>query len=514
MPSAEITNPSLIVFKLLHVPQTHPLYTTAMRMFQKDAIIKEWEKALFTGRIIAITDPEIVERSALSGVQSEEEGRKIIKKLLEGLRLSISERKAEEDLLEVLKHEYCHWYILRETSVVTLLDAVSWMIRMLQIYLTEIFHIRTGFERELKKQLEVNEALKRLSEVEKGIDAIVKDDINLKIFRYLIHYILFLYTVLLKSIIIVVEPVTWAIMGYNQEDCMRLLMEYFSDDVRRELAERVLKRSLELIENGIDVFRLMKLSRQSLDVPLKYLNDYIENGYIEVDKEKYADLAVYFYDRFMRITSEAHCEIETSKECDKNPATVWSNIFSSRSDVNKAIVDLVGSILAEEPEVLKYLAERAALVSTFEEPTIFIINPKDYNFIRYDPLAGLTESASVINVYVRRTKRLFNTFEDIVGDLPLTHRGFILSLHAKLIFNDVDSVTRTFRLHERRLGEKFYEKILDEAIALGGWDRDKLIRLYRETDSFTFKDYLISWAYLVLRLGEKAGLLSGLHGAW
>lgn len=48
---------------------------------------------------------------------------------------------------------------------------------------------------------------------------------------------------------------------------------------------------------------------------------------------------------------------------------------------------------------------------------------------------------------------------------------------------------------------------------VGGWTGEKIYKFFTgEMDKNLLKDYLLSWIYIILRLGRKALFLTGLHG--
>jgi len=470
-----------------------------------------------TGRYIVVVEPDLVKKY-MGNLSNEGEYREVIKEYLKQIEDSLfsdEEREEPNELFKTLRHEYYHWYILKETSVATVIDALSWMIRFLQITLTEIFHRKTNFERMIKfDPLNEHEAIEELRRLDESINEIVENPENLELFQQLIYHINTLYYIILSAIKFIVEPVTWALTE-DSEKCQQMLKNYFLKEERR-WASDILSETLNLKKvKRLDKLSILGFARQSLDVPLEQINNYLREGEIKEGGETYNNLAEYFCDRFIDLTRNTYRhEISRKKE---TYATVFSYIFNHNSKVNATIVKIISEVLAEENEAFNFIMRIASAKiheEIYKNPGVFTILPDSLNFYRYDPLAGLTSSSSKMDAYVKRTGVTFQGFEDLVGDLPLTHKTFILSIRDRLMGVE-SSCARLLRYYERITGEETYDKVLEESINVGEWVAKKFIRLHKgDIDKSLFRDYLRSWSYMIFRLGRKALLLRGLHGIW
>jgi hypothetical protein len=508
----ELQEPSPLIRKIFDAPEEHPLHYLGLQMLKRNLGMEVI--GMTTGRYIVIVEPDLVKKY-VSSISDEGEYREVLKDYLKQIEDSLFSGKREmgevNELFKTLRHEYCHWYILKETSVAVVIDALSWMIRFIQIALTEIFHRKTNFERIIIfDPLNELEAIKELRRLDENINEIVEDPKNLKLFQQLIYHINALYYIVANAVRVVVEPVTWALTE-DPKRYQQMLKSYFLEG-EQELAKDVLSKTLDLKNKGIDNISILELARQSLDVPLEKINNYLREGYIREGEEISYDLTEYFHDRFINLASNnSRYEISAKKE---TYATVFSYIFNRKSEVNATIVKIISELLIEETEVLNFImriARENVHEEVYKNPGVFIRSPDNLSFYRYDPFAGLTSSSSKMNAYVKRTGKTLQTFEDLVGDLPLTHRTFIFSLRDKLVGME----TVLLKYYEKIIGDETYNKVLEEAISIGEWSAGKIVRLFKgELDKSLFRDYLRSWSYVILRLGRKALLLNTLHGIW
>jgi uncharacterized protein YaaR (DUF327 family) len=511
---SEVREPSALIRKIFSAPKGHPLHYLGLQMLKRDVGMEVL--GMTTGRYIVVVEPDLVKKY-MGNLSNEGEYREVIKEYLKRIEDSLSsdeEREETNELFKTLRHEYYHWYILKETSVATVIDALSWMIRFLQITLTEIFHRKTNFERRVNfDPLNEREAIEKLRRLDESINEIVENPENLELFQQLIYHINTLYYIILSAIKFIVEPVTWALTE-DLKKCQQMLKNYFPKGERR-WASDILSKTLDLKVKGVDKLSILGFARQSLDVSLEQINNYLREGEIKEGEKTYNNLAEYFYDRFINLISNTyHHEISKKKE---TYATVVSYIFNHSSKVNATLTKIISEILAEENEALNFIMKIATAKvheEIYKNPGVFTILPDSLNFYRYDPLAGLTSPSSKMDAYVKRTGMTFQSFEDLVGDLPLTHRTFILSIRDRLT-GIKSSCARLLSYYERITGEETYDKILEESIKIGEWSAEKFIRLHKgDIDKGLFRDYLRSWSYMIFRLGRKALLLRGLHGIW
>lgn len=117
-----------------------------------------------------------------------------------------------------------------------------------------------------------------------------------------------------------------------------VLTEYY-----QKLARKVLSTSLSVVKN-CEKTRILEIARESLDIPIKHINTYFTESWLE---EGEFDLAKYFYNRFMKLASNLDlCHLEVSGKEEKSFSTVWSYIFNSSSWINTTIIEIMSEILA------------------------------------------------------------------------------------------------------------------------------------------------------------------------
>lgn len=487
-----------------------------------------------TGRFIVITNPSLVGDYMRYIGSSEGEFREKIKGYLKDIEeFLLAEDAAEKSMflktieenkfLKTLTHEYLHWYMLKETSTATVIESMSWMIRLLQIVLTEILH------REIKSLPRVidfnpmnkNEAKKKINEISKDIERIAQNPVALEIFRSLVSQIFIVYIIISDAVATIVEPITWVLM--REPSPMDMLKGYFSYNAESyNLAKEILEKTADIFKKYSERY-VLEMARKSLDIPLDEFNSYFKEKKIPVEGLFYNELSAYYCRRFIKL-ADGEPAVRTSEEKDKSYATVLNYTFGSNPKITPGLIGILSEILSEEKDAFDFIVRRILEISSkgvYAQPSVFVINPETLGFYRYDPLAGLTERESAINVYVKRTGRMFGGLEDLVGDLPLTHRDLLLELFYRGIreeWSGEDGGPITVSL-------KYYENITKEVIDLdytygeigeiGEWHLKKVIDLVRgDINEEVFRDYLRSWSYMIFRLGSGVKSICGLHGIW
>jgi len=484
-----------------------------------------------TGRFIVIANPSLVKDYKRHVGVSESEYREKIKGYLKDIEEFLSAEDAvkksrflkiieENKFLKTLTHEYLHWYMLKETSTATVIESMSWMIRFLQIILTEILH------REVKSlprainfnPMKKDEAKKKVNEISRDIERVIQNPIALETFRSLVSHIFILYTIISDAIATIVEPVTWVLMREpNPTDMLDLYFSYNKESYN--LAKEILEKTVDISKKYSEK-HILEIARKSLDIPLNEFNSYFKEKKIPVEGQFYNELAAYYCRRFIRLADNSELTIGTSGKKDKSYAAVLNYVFSSNFEIIPALIKTWSEILSEEKEVFNFIVRKvldASSKGVYAQPSVFTISPETLSYYRYDPLAGLTEKESEMNIYVRRTGRMFGGLEDLVGDLPLTHRALLLELFFREKSWNGEScgpITLFLKYYESKEVMDF-GNIYREIEEIGVWDPIKVRNLMRSNvNEEIFRDYLLSWSYIIFRLGIGITLMCGLHGIW
>ncbi|MEM2704421.1 MAG: hypothetical protein QXR45_14825 [Candidatus Bathyarchaeia archaeon] len=494
-----------------------------------------------TGRFIVITNPSLVRDYKMYIGDNEGEYREKIKGYLKNIEEFLSAKDAtekgkflktveENKFLKTLFHEYLHWYMLKETSTATLIESMSWMIRILQIILTESLHREV---RSLPRVIDLNpmdrdEAKKKIDEILKDIDRVAQNHILLETFRYLLSHLFILYGIISDAVAVIVEPITWVLM--KESNSIGMLNSYFSYNVESyNLAKEILEKTIDISKKYSEK-QILEMARKSLDIPLNEFNSYFKEKKVDIEGQFYNELAAYYCRRFMRLANNGESTVRTSEDKDKSYSLVLNYVFSFNSKIILDLIRILSEILSEEKEAFNFIAGKvldAFSKGIYAQPSVFTINPETLEYHRYDPLAGLTERKSGMNVYVRRTRKTFNGLEDLVGDLPLTHRTLLLELSSSRVFyrgtkeilwsGEICGPLTFFLKYYESIAKEIadFDNIYMEIVEIGGWDPIKVINLMRgKVNEEIFRDYLLSWSYMVFRLGKRVKSMCGLHGIW
>lgn len=464
--------------------------------------------ALMTGRSIVLEDTDYIEdlRKRIDLNELSESFPNYVKELW-GKLLS-SGLSGHVDLETIICEELLHWELLKSTSILALIDGISWAIRAQQIALTEAFHRVTGFPRSIRsfEPMSLEDALKVLDKY-----ATIMNKLQ-EYWRSLANYlgnIELLHQYLSHEIALFVEPVTWAALKLSDNIVELRLKEYFCYEEESERARGVYDLARECInKKGVDGF--ISLARKALDIP----SDLLENHSSGEESHRLFEV---IKERF-----NALCEgkdVETSSEESKTHLAAW---MTALDKVDKESLKLFVDVLTKNPSAFRYIVNivrRRSKEGIYSAPSIFIYD-KDFTYV-YDPWTGITSTPH------KMTVPIIGTLEDLVGDLPLTLRGFTLSLQYSLY--DIQLLKKKVEERGRALScrlamnEDELKKLIVEAfkdmMEEFKWPcdpkyLDKAFRNEDEAKEVSVK-FFKSWLYIICRLGKISGdVLGGLHGLY
>jgi len=415
-----------------------------------------------------------------------------------------------KELLCTFMHEYIHWMIISETSVASVIDALSWRFRFDEMALAEVLYRETGLTRNLRSlgngYEDINEALKAIKKYEKVLEKIGNDKDLLNIFNDLVTHVLFLYIFYGHLLQIIVEPVTWALWR-DYENIDELFKGYFDKDIRENIAREVFNISNKALnEKKLRPIDLIEIAKKTLNIPLKTLEDIVEE---RMSLKEALELMV---KRLRNLVNEIPINEETNRATILN---ILSSILRTKTKSFSKVLDIISEVLAEEPEVLKYILgilARKGDKHVYSTPSVFLkvsIN-NDTGYIRYDPWSDLAVSMNVKSgigrIYVKRTNRYFQTLEDIIGDVPLIMRSLILILGYPEIIYDTDAYINGDAIVKEKL-KKFRDFVENTAIS-------KRIRNFEDLTNDDFTYFLKILLTLIYFLGESSKELCGLHGLY
>jgi hypothetical protein len=345
--------------------------------------MNEKDVALYTGRMIYICDEitnetlETLTKSFQIDFQKsykklDAQWRFIVEKIIlpelnKNLGLE-NEEFSKNEVLRDLRHEYIHWRIFRETSFATLIEAISFKLRFLFMFLAEKTHQTIA---ELPREgiclsLSQEDTKYKIKKYEGYIDEIGKSIVCQNVFRDAIVHHFMLNSVYAKTVSMIIEPLTWAIAEKDwvksEDEKNSLFEEYFFDQKTRRYAKTILDKAIQFLEkNTAD--KLIKMGRAALNIPISSLSQYIYNMNEDIQDE--------IYNRFMEQINGR--KIEVSPPHQNRFIVVLHYLLNENYDLNIEVNKCFAKVLSEEPKVCAYILATILYnlsIPVYEEPTI------------------------------------------------------------------------------------------------------------------------------------------------
>ena len=476
--------------------------------------------ALMTGRAIVLENQHIIE-GLKQKIDLREFPDSFINYINNEVIRAINSKKDKYSNINIeliLAEEYLHWKILKGTSLLVLIDGLSWAIRIQQIALANAFFKTTNFPKKFNKDREPlthEQTLNCIRKYDNNVERM--KSFSTMLARYIKNLDL-LYAYLAPEITVFVEPVTWALLKLEQNLIEDRFRTYFKINEDRSIAKKVYYEARKCLEKKSSDYIIMQANK-ALDVPSNIIAQHVSR------RQRLSSIIA---DRFTKL---CHNEaIETSALRSKTNLSSWLTAIDS---IDNESWKMISNVLLSNSQLLAYIIDIATTTSEkkiYNMPSVFIFDKNEETYI-YDPLTGI-----IITPNPNKTKvPVVRGLEEIIGagDLPLTFRGFIMRLHKMIIapfskedFEDkISSLSYQLGISKEKL-EKLFNDTFDDMYKTFGWkasdfmyfnpdvnklNNDEYIRKYQR---FTIK-FFKSWAYVICRLGylsEKA--LGGLHGLY
>jgi len=463
------------------------------------------ETGLMTGRAIVLnltglkgTDQFIHKKGADT---------ETILKALREVRRNIKQEKfaCKSDIERILAEEYLHWEELHGTSILALIDGISWAIRIQQIAIMEKFHEETKFPRKIGKTFRPMEHDKTLDEINKYnllenfLKKIDYNDILSKYFRniQIVHFYIS------PQLSVFLEPLTWAALGLEIEEHIG---NYFPQKGKeRRCARRIYEAAKRFLKsNNNDVSGLVALVNRTLDIPPELFREHI--------KDKKSLLEV-FLERFEKLINNGEVEVSADEH-----KTHFASYLIAFDYTDYESLNTLMDILRRYPSLLQYIGNIFIKLSTqkiYSDPSIFILT-ENGTFV-YDPLTGIEISPKSRRVPV------IAGLEDIVGDLPMTLRGFIFYLwHSfrddifkKYLSEKIPSLSIRLGIPEDEL-KNLLTDTFEKLKATFQWQFKDLREMMNGKVSRKLAlKFFKSWLYVIHRLGWMSEeILTGLHAMY
>jgi len=489
------------------------------------------DTGLYTGRIINVRGPVELAQIGLdcSEVKAcEEKFRSWFEDEGHGLLERIAYVGEQGDLpayMKPLAHEFVHWLCFKETAMATLVDMVSWRLRVDMMALSELVHIRTGLPRIYQNTMTSDLVRERLAAYDGPLDRLAGEATAVMIFDDIKAHNGFAIGFYPRIIAPIIEPATWVLVESDwtstEDNRKRVLNAYFGDDGQtRQIASEILEESNAfLTRDAQSRKKLIEAVNEAMNMPLQKIRLYVRTGDL-------SGLQLELANRLRAIL--AGKDVERAVDADRRFTSVLQYMLTEKYEsggetTHVKVVDLISGLLSKEAEVAKYVTETLSDVflsgqshGAYTKPTVFLgsVVAGKYVRLRYDPLAGLTsgQSPAMDGVKVRSTGRSFGTLEDMVGDIPLSIRTALMML---MYFNAsncqelLEGLAYPLKLLENKAEAwALYESSTKELRAVAA-EKD----LHYPTD-LDLRGFLDFWLYYVMRMGVYAECLHGLHGMW
>jgi len=466
------------------------------------------EMGLTTGRAIVLILPELKGIDQFIHKVGDTE---TILNVLREARWNIEQKKfaCTGGIECILAEEYLHWEELHGTSILALIDGISWAIRIQQIAITKEFHEETKFTRKIGKTFRPMEHDKALDEIDRyNIENFLKridyNDILTKYFRniQIIHFYIS------SQISVFLEPLTWAALGLKIE---KRIDDYFPQKGKeRRCARRIYKAAKRFLKsNNNDVFGLVALANRALDIPAELLREHITRQYVK-DKKSLLEVLL---ERFEKLISNGEVEVSADEH-----KTYFASYLIAVDYTDYGSLKIMIDNIRQHPSLFQYITEIMSKISTkkiYNVPSIFIFT-KDGTFI-IDPITGIEISPN------RRHVPVIAGLEDIVGDLPMTLRGFIFYLwHSfrddifkKYLSEKIPSLSIRLGIPENELKDLLTDTF-EKVKATFQWQfKDLRDMLNGKISQNMALKFFKSWLYVIHRLGWMSKeILTGLHAMY
>jgi hypothetical protein len=436
-----------------------------------------------------------------------------ILKVLREVRRNIEQKKfaCTSDIECILAEEYLHWEELHGTSILALIDGISWAIRIQQIAIMKEFHEVTRFPRKIGKTFRPMEHDKALDEINKYNDVLInflkKIDYN-NILKKYFKNIQIVHFYILPQLRVFLEPLTWAALGLKIEERIN---NYFPQKGKESrYARRIYKIAKSFLgSNNNDVSGLVALTNRALDVPAESLREHIIRQHVKDQKS----LLEVFLERFEKSMSNGAVEVSADEH-----KTHFASYLIAVDYMDYESLKIILDILRRHPSLFQYITDIISKLSTkkiYNVPSFFIFT-KDEIFV-YDPLTGIEISPK------RRRVPVIAGLEDIVGDLPMTLRGFIFYLwHSfrddifnKYLSEKIPSLSIRLGIPEDELKDLLTDTF-EKVKATFQWQfKDLRDMLNGKISQNMALKFFKSWLYVIHRLGWMSKeILTGLHAMY
>lgn len=437
-----------------------------------------------------------------------------------------------EYIKETMLHEALHAVIARETFASTLIECIGWRIRFDMMYVLEKIYRSVGgtLAKEVRKfgfethsefrvikgfsGLNTEAASKVLDKTEDNIKELSSDDY----FRLLLqdgyqHHI-YLRMFVGSIVIPFIEVITWCTLDYDIEKYLDMYVArgIFDENLHALIAEnlaKILKKKHPARQTAIEA------ARAALDFPPSAYED-LKTRLGKITRPE--DLAKYIQEEVLTRFEVALDESPVTRDSPRHKTLISAILYGVPVEKAPDIVSMFIEILNGETEIKHFLLniveeKGARLTGTYTSFFITLDVGGNARGIIYDPLSGLTcksMETPIGALKVNRTGLVFNTLEDLVGDLSLALRGFLWSAYVitrrhsenELLVDTLVRYVSTSKEKMRDLTKKLLEK--DKAFSQ---------MLYKPDPQLT-REVLKVLLYAVLRLGEDITNFRGLHALW
>ncbi|QKR00221.1 hypothetical protein GWK48_07390 [Metallosphaera tengchongensis] len=426
----------------------------------------------------------------------------------------------EARTLRTLVHEYIHWRSLKETSMATIIDAVSWRVELDQSVFAEASHRVGGIGRRLNEDTinyiseNKDEIVKNMSEAQ-GAESILYDLAT--------HgYFLSLYYPAMISVLM--EPVAWALVEDDLvKEKEKYLDYYFSylSAKSRHIAEEILDRSVEYLKDGTRT-SLVEACRRALDFPLKEAES--ERLIGEVNPSEATSQLERAHgllrDRFLK-SLEGRVEVETRRNKSFRKSIVYA---TKKTAHNPFSLDIVMENLEPAIYGLSMMTSRFAKLA-LDRPSFLVYSRSpdgDPVILVYDissPHIMSKDSYTKGGFFSTQVGKPIYRLMDMVGDVGYTLVPSLLILYYSSFVGKVDDEIILKQLVNLGFPIRFFDpsgyksylrlvkKILD-----GSFSEWKSLYSSLITEGNGFQDFMDYWLSLIEELGPASRFLYSEQG--
>ncbi|WP_225968821.1 hypothetical protein [Saccharolobus islandicus] len=501
-------------------------------------------EAIYTGRFIDILELPKIEDLGIYCNNNDDCSRKLLKTydiLVRYLKQNFhrdalenvykSFPKINSKYIHIILHEYVHWSMLSGTKTAAIIEQISWKERIDNMYFTYLYYNKINLGRIVNRNfaridkadvigegLDENETSKILKEVKNLIDDFSKDKKSLYSFLHVIKNFKILATI--GSIIsVIIEPATWSIVE-NQDYFNKYLNAYFGDsEVRKKYATSIYKECLEIINNKNNAHReIIDKVRKSLN-SIDIISEIIKMDNNSNDEDYLEKILNSLYNNFV-YSKENSAQLNLSFNKDILPGLI---LAYSKEPFGKEKIDLITNTIANDWNVLNYVIKSIfklkAELSADNLPSIC------GNMIYHGQIIGGCYNPDIGITGRKVVKRPFGSFEELVGNITLSLKpSLLLAFYYSYSYNDYYTIISKISERLKYDNLDFTKVAIDEVsnLNINPNEMQDIFNFYEEymekenleEASKSISAFLIYWAYLTLRLGNKNPLrsLGSRHG--